>query len=427
MSDASDTAASSAEPSDEEDRLLFGASLHPRSVAKILRLKHGDPRQTRFSLKDDMNEETSRRLSHILGQNTRLTDLNLPCNFDVAGLCSELQTNRFIQVFALMGGVDLSGAAEMNRLVPFLVNNPSFVEILLFHCNIGPDSIGILAEALSNCSASTLTDLNLGGNNFGGVDLGPLCQALVQERHSGLIELDLSNCGVGQHGCASLATLLQGHSSRGPLVLNLCGNAINDQSARVLVNFLNKNSRLRTLDLAGNSGITAHGWQAFLDLVCGARSMGHVRDSNHTLYSLGSANPFDHRFESQTFVDMLGADDANFLHTLLRLNGNDDKLLVIKHKLMWSHIQGRLNIGDCPLVASLMPKVLACFGDFPNAVDALFHYGHRPWPSDNELAVMRLEAMFRTLRVRPDLCQARSHPLPQMSARPAATVREQEL
>ena len=413
MSDTSDTDASSTEPSDEEDRRLFRASLHPGSVAAILCLKRDDPKQTHFSLLQDMNEETSRRLSHILGQNTRLTDLNLPCNFDVAGLCAELQTNRFIQVFALMGGVDLSGVAEMNRLVPFLVNNPSFVVIHLFHCNIGPDSIGILAEALSSCSASTLRGLNLGGNNFGGVDLGPLCQALVQERHSGLTELHLPNCGMGQHGCASLATLLQGHSSLGPQVLNLRENAINDQSARVLVNFLNKNSRSMTLDLAGNRGITAHGWQAFLDLVCGARSMGHMRASNHTLCSLGDANPFGHQLESQNFVHVLGADDANFLEALLRLNGNSDKTLVLKHKLIWSHIQGRSNIGDCPLaqdplVTSLMPQVLACFSDFPNEADALFLYRHQPQPSDLELAVMRLEAMFVTLRIRPDLFQAGS-------------------
>ena len=102
MSDTSDTDASSTEPSDEEDRRLFRASLHPGSVAAILCLKRDDPKQTHFSLLQDMNEETSRRLSHILGQNTRLTDLNLPCNFDVAELCAELQTNRFIQVFALM-------------------------------------------------------------------------------------------------------------------------------------------------------------------------------------------------------------------------------------------------------------------------------------------------------------------------------------
>ena len=410
MSDARDTDAGSTEPSDEEDRLLFAATLLPGSVAEILRLKRDDPEVTHFSLFQDMNEETSRRLSHILGQNTHLTDLNLPCNFDVAGLCAELQTNRFIQVFALMGGVDLSGAVEMNRLVPFLVNNPSFVVIHLFHCNIGPDSIGILVEALSSCSASTLRGLNLGGNNFGGVDLGPLCQALVHERHSGLTELHLPKCGIGQHGCASLATLLQGHSSRGPQVLNLCQNSINDQSARVLADFLDRNSRLITLNLNQNSGITAHGWRAFLDLVCDARSIGHTRASNHTLCSLGDANPFDHGFPSQTFVGVLGAEDANFLDALLALNGNSDKTLVVKHKLIWSHIQGRSNIGDCPLVAGLMPQVLACFSAFPNEVDALFLHPHQPRPSDLELAVMRLEAMFRILRSRFDLCQGGSDP-----------------
>ena len=181
--------------------------------------------------------------------------------------------------------------------------------------------------------------------------------------------------------------------------------AINDQSARVLVSFLNKNSRLVTLNLTGNSGITAHGWQAFLDLVGGARSMGDVRASNYTLCSLGNAN--------QTFVDMLGADDANFLDALLRLNGNSDKRLVLKRKLIWSHIRGRTNIGDCPsaqdpLVTSLMPQVLACFSDFPNEADALFLYRHQPQPSDLELAVMQLEAMFRTLRIRPDLFQVGS-------------------
>ena len=48
MSDASDTDAGSTEPSDEEDRRLFAATLLPGSVAEILRLKRDDPEVTHF-------------------------------------------------------------------------------------------------------------------------------------------------------------------------------------------------------------------------------------------------------------------------------------------------------------------------------------------------------------------------------------------
>ena len=405
MSDVNEAAAGSIVPSDEEDRRLFEPPLGPNSAARILRLKRDDPEETELELFNDLNGVASRRLGQILGHNTHLTSLGFGSNFDVAGLCAGLQTNRSIRLFEL-DEIDLSGVVKMNSLVPFLANHPSLEEICLSNCNIGPDGIENFSDALSGRRTGTLSDLDLTGNNFGNVNLDRLIRALMPEKSKELIELNLTECGIGLQGCASLATLLQENSSRGLKVLNLYANAIDDDSARVLAGSLVENSRLMELVLSGNDGITRQGWKAILDLIYDTRSMEHMSASNHTLRNLGAFTPF----YTQRLSNALGVDDANLLWASLKLNYNDDKMIVIKHKLIWSHAQGRLNIGDSPLVAGVMPQILACFSTFSNETDSEFIRQHEPPLPELRITTMGLDAVFRILRSRPDLCQTESDP-----------------
>ena len=83
---------------------------------------------------------------------------------------------------------------------------------------------------------------------------------------------------------------------------------------------------------------------------------------------------------------------------------------VIKQKLIWSHAQGHLNIGDSPLVAGAMPQILACFSTFSNETDNGFIQWHEPPLPEARIAIMGLDAVFHILRSRPDLCQTESDP-----------------
>ena len=416
-------------PSDEEDRRLFETLLRPEKMAEILRLKREDdcPADTALYLHwSDLNAAASWRLGRILGRNARLTSLTLWCNFDVARLCAGVRKSTSIRRFEIRG-INLSDVVEMKNLAQFLAYDSSVVRISLANCHIGPDSLGILADALSGRRTDALKHLNLAGNDFGNVNLDRLVRALMSEKSEELIALHLRRCRVGLEGCASLATLLQGNSRRGLQVLNLEGNAIDDEATRVLAGALVENSRLMELylsqnsitdesaivlagsldknptlgmlDLRENAGITARGWKAFLDLMCDSASVAHVRGSNHALVSLGARTP---RY-ARRLVQALAVDAANLLCTSLRLNNNGDKMTVLKHKLIWSHAQGRLNVGGSPLTTGVLPRILACFSTFSNETDKGFVQWHEPRLPDSKLAIMGLDAVFRILRSRPDL------------------------
>ena len=406
MSDDETANGGSTGPSDEEDMCLFEAFLRPEYVAAILRLKRNEPEETEFRPSGDFNEVASRRLGQILAQNTRLTTLTLWCNFNVTGLCAGIRTSTSIQRFDISGN-DLSGVAEMNSLASFLADNPNFESITLFDCDIGPGSLEILMDALSGRRTRTLRVLDLGANVFGDANLDSLVRALMPEKSHELTRLTVRYCGICLQGCASLATLLRGNSSRGLQLLNLEGNAIDDACARVLAESLVDNSRLRDLNLSENRGnITAQGWKAFVGLIYDSKSIECISASNHTLCSLGVLDALD----AQRLFDALGDDDANNLHAALRINHNENKIFVAKQKVVWSHAQGRLNVGDSSIVAGAIPQMLSCFSTFSNETDNGFIQWHHPPLCETRIAAMGLSAVFRILQARPDLCHAESKP-----------------
>ena len=86
----------------------------------------------------NLNEQAWNCLGCILGTNTSVTKLDISSSSlpDVSWLCAGLQFNQTIQSLRFYE-IDLGDAEKMNRLAPFLSNNPSLREINLSNCNIG--------------------------------------------------------------------------------------------------------------------------------------------------------------------------------------------------------------------------------------------------------------------------------------------------
>ena len=152
----------------------------------------------------------------------------------MAELCAGLRTNQCIEKIEL-SGIDLHDAEKMRSLAPFLSRNPSLKNIIFYSCNLGPDSINILSNALLNRSEDTMERLNLTNNRFGDIDLDVLVLALSGSTK--MTSLSLANNGIGQNGCTSLARLLENQGSNLEKLF-LGRNSINDDSAVILTDSL---------------------------------------------------------------------------------------------------------------------------------------------------------------------------------------------
>eukprot|EP00579_Thalassiosira_antarctica_P014114 CAMPEP_0201948784 /NCGR_PEP_ID=MMETSP0903-20130614/55637_1 /ASSEMBLY_ACC=CAM_ASM_000552 /TAXON_ID=420261 /ORGANISM="Thalassiosira antarctica, Strain CCMP982" /LENGTH=568 /DNA_ID=CAMNT_0048491979 /DNA_START=72 /DNA_END=1779 /DNA_ORIENTATION=+ len=388
--------------SDDDDLRLFESSRDPELATKILRVKHNDPDATSLELTAvDLNEVASRRLGYILGINTHVKSLVLiRCNLDVVGLCVGLQNNQCIEKLWLVG-IDFRDTDKLNSLALILGGNPSLKDITLQTCSLGPVSINILSNAFSNCSEDTLEFLSLSGNHFSDVDLDELIRALSRNRR--LWWLQLSDCEIGQRGCASLASLSLLENQESSLqYLHLHRNSIDDESAIVLAASLAKNNKLTWLSLRGNNGIITPGWLAMLKLVCNNTSINGVLESNHELDHLG--------YSSSCILNAvngaLGIDNANLLCASLKMNRIRNKRLVVRRKVLWSHARGNLNIGDSSIVTAAMPRILAWIGDDSNETNANLIQSHDPPLPKARVDMIRFDSIYRILRSRPNLCNS---------------------
>ena len=108
------------------------------------------------------------------------------------------------------------------------------------------------------------------------------------------------------------------------------------------------NMKLTDLNLGRNHVITAVYWLAILELVCDGSNIDGVINSNHIIH-------VDYHTR-----DDIRADDCNLLCLSLNLNRDvGEKSLVARHKILWSHARGDLNIGEDPSVANgVMPHIL---------------------------------------------------------------------
>lgn len=330
-------------------------------------------------------------LGRALGQNASITELNIGwCNVDMVAVSDGLQRNQSIRKL-ILGNFNLPGHG-MSCLATSLRQIPSLTELSLEGCSLGSPEIDILSEALLGRSQDTLEALHLRGNGFGDINLDGLISALNGSRNMSKVNLDQNE--IGPRGCASISMLLQ-NSESNLKELHLNDNLIIDESVTTFANLLAKNAKLAELALGENDGITTVGWLALLKLVCDGSSINGVINSNHTLWWLGD------------ITHAIGADDNHLLRASLELNGNvSDKSLVARHKILWSHARGDINIGEEPSIAvGVMPRILAWMGDDSIESNASLIQYQIPLLPKATIDIIRLGSFYRSIRSRPSILQ----------------------
>mmetsp|Transcript_23446 Transcript_23446/g.50801 ORF Transcript_23446/g.50801 Transcript_23446/m.50801 type:complete len:419 (+) Transcript_23446:318-1574(+) len=396
--------------SDDDDKRLFKACRDPELASRILSVKNNDPEAKCVFVNalNTLEERAWTRFGQIIGGASHFEQLAiLHCRVNVAELCVGLQLNQSIKKLHL-DGIGL-GREELSSLVPFLSNNPSLKSLTLSGCNLGSAEIDLLSAALLQHSEDRCLEvLNLRNNHIGDVDLEKLAPALKRNRNK-IILLNLENNKIGLRGCTSLTKLL-GSQECNLSRLYLNGNSIDDKAVAVLIDSLAKNTKLMTLNLGNNIGITTEGYLKILQLVCNTSCIKGILDSNHHLNNVGMSMPED----AEALHCALGFDDANLLHASLKINRGMNRRLSVKkvtcrRKILWSHAAGNLNIGDSSIVTGVMPCIIAWIGDYSNESNAnLIQYHDPPLPKD-KIDIVRLGAIYRIVQSRPDLRNPNKH------------------
>eukprot|EP00986_Skeletonema_menzelii_P020827 scaffold32387_cov303-Skeletonema_menzelii.AAC.1 len=176
--------------------------------------------------------------------------------------------------------------------------------MFLYRNELSSAAVQSMVPFLQN--ANNLIELNLQGNNLQSEGFNRIFQAL---RDSPIETLDCCRCGIesieidSEHvpehlkllnlrgniinvdGCRGLATLLQGGNATLKF-LYLTKNQIGDEGVAILVNVLQNNTSLTTLDLTLNDGISLDGQTMLLKLVNDISSVKATLRSNHTLKRL---------------------------------------------------------------------------------------------------------------------------------------------
>ena len=146
--------------------------------------------------------------------------------------------------------------------------------------------------------------------------------------------------------CTSLSKLLENNESN-PEELTLWGdetNRIGNALVILLVDSLAKNTKLRRLWVH----VKANTWSHILKLVCDTSSINHLMKSNHTLVRVCFRD-----IPVVRIIRALGVMEGNLLRASININEDHDKMLVGRHKILWSHARGDINIGDLPIIVQL--------------------------------------------------------------------------
>ena len=87
------------------------------------------------------------------------------------------------------------------------------------------------------------------------------------------------------------------------------------------------------------------------------------------------------------------------------MNDNDDKIVVVRHKMIWSHARGDLNPSNSTIKKAAMPPILAwiCNGtDDANAHHMQYHDPPLPMARFN---TTRIDYLYCILWSRPEVCE----------------------
>jgi len=182
---------------------------------------------------------------------------------------------------------------------------------------------------------------------------------IMDSCHDGatIIDDDADDDDVTSLGWISLTNLLQNPDSRlGHLDIKYNPN-INDQVLISYANALVNNTTLEHLYF-DNTEITITGYIALANVLCNKSSKETIHTSNHTLQGL-----FLFRFESSS-SQFVSRDDAHELESLLQLNKNENKVEVVRQKILRYHFcNGSNNIEEfVDMDLGIMPHAISWIG-----------------------------------------------------------------
>ncbi|KAL7533316.1 hypothetical protein ACHAXR_009794 [Thalassiosira sp. AJA248-18] len=225
----------------------------------------------------------------------------------------------------------------------------NLTKISLQECNLDNGGVQCLASTLQNCpniKYISITESGLSAEQL----LKPAGAARVLDQ---LKTLELSGNHIGRDGCEALATLLRDPKCS---LITLClgENDIDDNSAIVLANALDKNNTLRKLYLDHNTEITNIGWGAFCHVIFG-----------------------------EYFADGTFALPGNLSH-LVEMNKGTDKKQIAMEKILRNHPYFDMkpffewNLGTLPFVVGWFDQAKVCHEDTASIdarkLDSIFQF-----------------------------------------------------
>jgi len=397
--------------SDEDDKAMFDSYDIVQGRYCILNIKQSH--QNRLSLRlDGLDSTRVKRLGLLLRQQTTLTYLYLSGSpndkSSVIWLCLGLELNRSIETLSI-SRLRLRGTTKMHILGPFLIHNSSLQKLSLHHCKLSHKDINYLGNKLSHRSSNTLEELDLSCNFIGDNHLDELVSALIEM--NSVKRLNLSHNYIVGKAVMSLKRLLGSNSSIEEFDISANHGrwtSVDAEAAVCLIRSLQYNHTLKHLNFGRKvirPDLSDEEWWSIvlpcvLQLICDTTSIDNTLNANHTLSSIGP-NLFQDPEEMRSFFDIesnsedtinsldelynrcLGDDLAQLLHSAYCTNydwfGERRSVAKAQDKITRSHTRGDFNIGEASIDVAALPQVLSLICD-------------------------NLDAFFRIVNARPDLC-----------------------
>ena len=296
----------------------------------------------------------------------------------------------------------------MHLMGSFLAENNCLKKLSLNRCGLIHENINGLGNKLSHRSSNTLEELDLGGNFIGDNHLDELVAALI--KMNSVKRLNLSHNYIARKAVMSLKRLLESNSSI--MELDISANhgrwtSVDAEASVYLIRSLKFNNTLKHLNFGRKVvGTTDNEWWSgvlprVLQLICDTSSINNALNSNHTLSSIGPnrfQDPEEMRqmhevsvYDDDNYEDTsnsldelydrcLGDDLAQLLHSSYCANyGERSDVAKAQQKIVRGHTRGEYNIGEASIDVAALPQVLSLF-----------------WND--------LDAFFRIVNARPDLC-----------------------
>eukprot|EP00984_Skeletonema_dohrnii_P009227 scaffold3521_cov151-Skeletonema_dohrnii-CCMP3373.AAC.9 len=170
------------------------------------------------------------------------------------------------------------GVSSVRSMVTFLQNANNLVVLNLNDNYLRSEGFNVLFRTLSN---SPIKELYCGGCGIESIEIG---NNYIPQH---LKFLQLGNNSISTDGCRAIAKLLQVGNDATLTTLWLFHNKIDDDGVEILVDALQSNTSLKTLNLRENNGISDQGKISLLRLVIDISSIGATLQSNHTLHNIG--------------------------------------------------------------------------------------------------------------------------------------------